>query len=170
MTTTTFLQIDLQSIFFEAKNRGQKIDFEKIWESFNSRETEFLTKAIIYTVEGEVFYNTKFNAKLISIGYEVKLKSPLKNINDTNHSINITLDCLENIDIFDKWILMTNNGNFSDLCKYLKNKDKKTEIWCFKKCFNSSMEMYTDKANFLDNHDFFYKKPQIDVFGFNWGP
>jgi uncharacterized LabA/DUF88 family protein len=169
MTTTTFLQIDLQTLFFEAKNRVQKIDFEKIWESFNSRETEFLTKAVIYTVEGEAFYNAKFNAKLISTGYDVKLKSPLYR-GDTNHCINITLDCIEKIDIFDKWILMTSDGNFSDLCKYLKNKNKKTEIWCFKKCFNSSMEMYTDKVYFLDNNEFFYKKPQIDVFGFNWGP
>ena len=169
MTTTTFLQIDLQTLFYEAKNKGQKIDFEKIWDHFNSRETEFLTKSIIYTVKSDDFNNSKFEAKLLSLGYELKSKPPLKSIRDTNHSIGITIDCIERINTFDKWILIANNGNFSDLCKYLKEKDKKTEIWSYKDCFDSSLEMYADKAYFIDNSMFYYKKPQIRVFGFNWG-
>ena len=47
MTGSTFIQVDLQNLFFAARNHGQKIDFEKIWEHFNSRDNEFLNEALV---------------------------------------------------------------------------------------------------------------------------
>lgn len=170
----TFLQIDLQNLFFEAKRLGEKIDFEKVYQYFNSRGSEFLNNAIIYIIQSDEFDSSKFEVKLRNIGYQIKAKSVQKVFRDNrtiykmgNHDVGITIDCLDALNTFDKWILMSGDGDFVDLCKYLKNKDKKIEIWSFKNCYNSNLEQYADKIYFIDEQ-FFYKRPKVAVFGFNW--
>lgn len=178
---STFLQINLQHLFFEAKNRGEKIDFEKVWEYFNSRETEFIMGASIYVFRGDEFDSSKFESKLTSIGYNViakknertlirRSKSHYKPIyKDSNFCIEITIDCLEKRNTFDKWILMSGEEDFTALCKHLKQKNRQIEVWSFKECYNSSIESYADKIYFIDEK-FFYKKPIVKVFGLNWDP
>ena len=182
---TTYLQIDLQNIFLEALEKGEKIDFEKIWDYFNSREPEFMIGASIYTLRGEDFDTTRFESKLTSIGYTIKAKKNERilihqNINskqahnkpvykDSNHHVEITIDCLDKINTYDKWILMSGEGVFTDLCKYLRQKNKQVEIWSFRERYNSSLEAYADKIYFIDNQ-FYYKKPKVKVFGPNWRP
>jgi len=176
MDISTFLQIDLQNLFFEAKNKGQRIDFEKIWSYFNSRETEFLTEALVYMIRGDDFDSSKFESKLLSIGYKIKIKNALKIFKDgksiyrqTNHDVGITVDCMDKINSFSKWILMSGDGDFVELAKYLRQHGKKVEIWSFKECYNSALESYADRIHFIDE-DFFYKKPKVSVFGFTFGP
>lgn len=173
---TTFLQIDLQNLFFEAKTKGEKIDFEKVWEYFNSRETEFLIGGFIYLIRGPDFDSSKFESKLISIGYTIVAKKIVKFMRrnrpvyrQSNHDVGITVDSIDKMNNYDKLILMSGDGDFTDLCKYLKSKKKQIEIWSFKECYNSSLEIYADRVYFIDEQ-FFYKKPKVKVFGFNWGP
>jgi len=172
--TPTFLQIDLQSIFEESRNLGQKIDFEKIWINFSGRESEFLTGAVVYLTRSEYFDSSKFESKLIRIGYNIRSKTLTesshkgkKTLYLTSQAINITIDCLEKMWTFDKWILMSNDADFSDLCAHLKQKNKKIEIWSFKDTLHPSLEYYADSIKFIDKA-LFYEKPHINVFGFNW--
>lgn len=174
-TVGTFMQIDLQNLFYAASNRDERIDLEKIWIHFHGRETEFLTDAIVYTIRSKNFDSSKFEAKLQSIGYNLRIRNTVKITRNqrpiykqSNHDVNITIDCMDRINTFDKWILMSGDGDFADLCAHLKKKNKKIEIWSFKECHNSALEQYADKLYFIED-EFFYKKPRIDVFGFNWG-
>jgi len=169
--TLTLLQIDLQNLFYVA--RGQKIDYEKIWEYFNSRETEFLTKAFVYLIRSNDFDSSKFEDKLVKIGYSIREKNAVKTYRgnktfyrQADHSVNIAIEALERIDTYQKLILMSNNGCLADLCKYMRSKGKKIEIWNFKDSFNPQLEQYADKLYFFDE-TFFFKKPKISVFGFN---
>lgn len=171
-STATFLQVDLQNLFLTVSH-GQKLDFEKIWEHFNSRETEFLTGAVVYTVRSPDFDSSRFETKLKSVGFELSLKNiqksnrkPKPTAISMNHEVCITVDCLAKIDRFDKLILMTNSGNFSDLCKYLRTIGKKVEIWSFKESYDSVLELNADKMNFLDDQ-FCLKRSNISVFGMN---
>ena len=171
----TFLQVDLQNLFFEARKKGHKIDFEKIWQHFNSRETEFLTEAYIYLIRGQDFDSTKFESKLKAVGYTVKGRTITKVMRHnrlvfrkTNHDVSITIDSIDKINNYDKLILMSGDGDFIDLCKYLKSKKKIVEIWSFKECYNTSLEAYADKINYIDK-TLFYEKPVVKVFGFGWG-
>jgi uncharacterized LabA/DUF88 family protein len=173
---STFLQIDLQNLFFEAKNKGQRIDFEKIWSYFNGRETEFLTDALVYMIRGEDFDSSKFETKLLSVGYKLRIKNSLKLFREgrtiyrqTNHDVGITIDAVDKINSYSKWILMSGDGDFAELAKYLRQHGKKIEIWSFKECYNSAFEPYADRIHFIDE-DFFYKKPRVSVFGFTFGP
>jgi len=173
---STYLQIDLQNLFYEARNKGHKIDFEKIWKFFNDRETETLTSATVYMIRGDAFNSTKFEAKLQTVGYDIVAKTMTKYVKkgrtsyrNSNHDVSITVDCMEKIDTFNKWILMSGDGDFIDLCRHLKKKKKKIEIWSFQECYNEALEAYADKVHFIDEQ-FFYKKPKVTVFGFNWRP
>lgn len=188
----TFMQVDLQNLFYGARSYEQKleninrdkrsgqapvkvkIDFEKIWIYFNDRNSEFLTDAIVYLIKGEEFDSNKFETKIKSIGYKTKSKTLMKIVKNkdvffqqTNNTVGITVDCVSRINTFDKWILMSGNGDFVDLCKYLHQKKKKIEIWSFKECFSSTLEPYADKVHFISK-DFLYKSPIVSVFGFNW--
>jgi uncharacterized LabA/DUF88 family protein len=169
--TATFLQIDLQNLFLSS---NLKLDFEKIWSHFQNRDAEFLTEAVIYTARSNEFDSSRFETKLKSIGFEVKVKNiskptrRSKSVPIPSHNILMTVDCLERLDRFNKWIIMTNNGDFSDLCNYVRHQRKKIEIWSVRDCYNPILETYADKMNFF-NEDFFLKKPNISVFGINWG-
>jgi len=170
---STFIQIDLQNLFFEARNQGQKIDFEKIWAYFSDRETEFLTDAIVYMIQSEDFDSSKFEQKLRTTGYSLRIKKAVKLFKggryvyrQTNHDVAIAVDCMDRLNSFNKWILMSGDGDFADLCHYLKQKGKTIEVWSFKECYNSTLEQYVDKLHFIDN-SFFYKKPRVTVFGFH---
>lgn len=170
----TFLQIDLQSLFGPLNRK--KMDFDKIWDHFNSRETEFLTGNLIYTIKNLDFDSTRFEQKLKSIGFDLKIKTLPRNagryrgenLTPVNHNLTITIDCLSRMDRFDKVILMTNNGVFGDLCKHLKDNGKKIELWSFSDNYDPSLELYADKLHFIDD-SFCLQKPSISVFGANWG-
>ena len=189
----TFMQVDLQNLFYGARSCEKKIeedirtrkiqgsgpvkikiDFEKIWTYFNDRNAEFLTDAIVYLIKGEDFDSNKFETKIKSLGYKTKSKTLVKVVKkgetffqQTNNTVAITVDCMSKINTFDKWILMSGNGDFADLCRYLRQKRKKIEIWSFKECFSSTLEPYADKIHFISD-DFLYKSPNVSVFGFNW--
>lgn len=174
-SSATFLQIDLQSLFGPGRNK--KMDFDKIWDHFNSRETEFLTGAIIYSIKSHDFDSSRFETKLRSIGYDLKVKNlPRTNkrryyeasVPTVTQVIPLTIDCISRLDRFDKWILISNNGEFSDLCKYLKEIGKKIELWSFRENYDPALEPYADRRHFIED-DFCMQRPSISVFGANWG-
>jgi uncharacterized LabA/DUF88 family protein len=173
----TLLQIDLQNLSYIAKARGQKIDIEKIWDHFNGRESEVLMDALVYLIRGEDFDNSKFEAKIDQLGYKIRAKQAIKSYKggksfyrNTNHDVMVVIDCLDRLDSFNKLILMSGNGDFADLCKYVRQKGKKVEIWSFKESYNPVLEPHADKIHFIDDEDFLYKRPSVSVFGFNWEP
>lgn len=185
MVKRTFLQIDLQNLFYEARKRDEKIDFEKIWNSINSREGEFLTEAIVYLIRSQDFESDKFETKLQKWGYKIQAKNTYRVFMDTcptckaeidksrpffrqtNLDVEIAVDCVNRINNYDKWILMSGDGDFAYPCRYLKQQGKTVEIWSFKECYNSSLD--PDKVTFI-SEDFYYKKPKVSVFGFKRGP
>jgi len=173
--SASFMQIDLQNLFYAARNKGQRIDFEKIWAHFHQRETEVLTDAKIYMIRGPEFDSSKFEKKLQSVGYNLCIKNAVRVSRagrrpfyiQANHDVQIAVDCMDKIQIFDKWILMSGDGDFAALCKYLKERNKKIEIWGFKECHNVALEPYADRVHFIED-EFFFKKPSITVFGPTW--
>ena len=176
-SVTTFLQIDLQSLF-GTSNRNKKLDFEKIHEHFNSRETEYLTGACVYSIKSPDFDSSRFEAKIRVIGYDLKVKNlprsqrVFKSMNlspTVSHVLSIAIDCISRMDRFEKLILMSNNtSGFYDLCKYLKDCGKKVELWSFQENYDPILEPIVDR-HFIDD-DFCLQKTNISVFGANDGP
>jgi uncharacterized LabA/DUF88 family protein len=162
-----FVQIDLQSIFYGA--RGQRLDFEKVWEHLHDRE-ETLVEAKVYMIRRADFDSSKFELKLKRWGYQVVVRndnSPraYRYASPSNH-VAITVDCIEKLDSFDKWVFFSGNGDYAPLCKYIKSRGKIVEIWGFQEVHSSDLDPFVDHTHFIDESMFFHK-PEVDVFGFN---
>jgi len=172
-TTSTLLQIDLQNIFYAARNKGKRIDFEKVWNYFNSREAEFLTSALVYMIRSPAFDSKGFENKLKTLGYGLKIRTAVKTgpkgketYIRSDQDMPIVIDCLNKINSFDKLILMSGDGDFSFLCEDLRNKNKQVEIWSFKESFNPILQTCADKIYFIEE-SFFFKPPRVKEFGIN---
>jgi uncharacterized LabA/DUF88 family protein len=173
---STLMQIDLQYLFHGARNiGGAKIDFDKIMEHIVDRDTENLTKAIVYLIRNEKLFDSRFfENRLKGTGYTIKAKNAIKSVRDdkvvymASQEVPLTIDCIDLLHTFDKLILMSGNGAFTDLCKYLQKKGKKVELWCFEKDHNRELCRQADKCHFISGK-FFLRSPNVQIFGFNMG-
>jgi uncharacterized LabA/DUF88 family protein len=61
-----------------------------------------------------------------------------------------------NLEKFDKWVLMSGDGDFIELCKYLKTHNKFIEIWSIPGSgFNKKFCDYADQITFMNDQFFF---------------
>jgi uncharacterized LabA/DUF88 family protein len=161
----TFIQIDVQNLFFSAKDMNKRIDFLKIKEHFDKSGDEIigLNAYIIRTPDAK---SNRFESLLKSLNYELIIKQAQIGYSNegqriykgTDQDLAICIDCMKNIDKYDKWVLMSGDGDFIDLCKYLKKSGKIIEIWSIPGVsFNKKFCDYVDMIHFM-NEDFFYDK------------
>lgn len=162
-----FVQIDVQNLFFAAKDIGKRIDFVKIRDTIYSAGDNVigLNAYIIRTPDARY---DKFEGLLKALKYNLIIKTASISQNQegeriykgTDHDMAICIDCMRNIDNFDKWVLMSGDGDFIDLCKYLKRHKKLIEVWSLPgKSFNKRFCDYADSIIFLSDK-FFYDKPE----------
>jgi uncharacterized LabA/DUF88 family protein len=155
---TTYIQIDLQNLFFSAKDIDKRVDFFEIMEHLKNKEENILN-AVAYIIRSPNFNSEKFEHLLKTLGYTLNIKSaqisskrdgsPL--YRGTNQGMSICIDCMENLDKFDKWILMSGDGEFIELCKKIKSKGKFVEVWAIPgKSFNKNFSNHADTVNFLE--------------------
>lgn len=188
---TTLLQIDLQNLFYEAQKRRCRLDLEKIFQYFQSREAELVTESIIYIVKNtspkrtfgfDDFDSSKFENKLKSIGYTVKVKNAVRVelrgvsgesksfFRQEDHNVLITVDCMERLPTFKKWILLSSDGSFADLCKSLRQKGKQVEVWSFFGTKSADLFVpYVDHLYYI-KENFLYKHIDTSTFGLDGFP
>jgi uncharacterized LabA/DUF88 family protein len=168
----TYIQIDVQNLFFSARDINKRIDFKKIQEHFVDSGDNIvgLNAYIIRTPDAK---SDKFEALLKSFNYGLNIKQAQisrgtdgqRIYKGTDQDMAICIDCLTNIDKFDKWVLMSGDGDFIDLCKHLKKFDKFIEVWSIPgTSFNRSFCDYADQIVFM-NDKFFFDKDEIRLDG-----
>lgn len=164
----TFIQIDVQNLFFSARDINRRIDFKKVKEHFIATGHELigLTAYIIRTPDAK---SDKFESLLKSLDYNLNIKQAIisrgsegqRIYKGTDQDMSICIDCLMNIDHFDKWVLMSGDGDFIDLCKHLKKLDKFIEVWSLPGVsFNKNFCDYADQIVFM-NEKFFFDKDEF---------
>lgn len=168
-----FIQLDVQNLFFSAKDLNRLIDFKKIKAYFEESGDDIVSLSA-YTVKTPEINSEKFENLLRKLNYDLKAKRAIvtynqdgsKNYFDTDQDMAICVDCMDSINKFDKWVLMSGDGDFIDLIKHLKSKGKKVEVWTVPgKSFNKRLCDHVDAVKFL-SEDFFYdkvKKEERDV-------
>lgn len=163
-----YIQIDVQNLFFSAKDINKRIDFRRIHDHFYNSKDEVtgLTAYIIRTPDAN---SNKFEGLLRSLDYSLNIKQAIitraadgtRIYKGTDQDMAICIDCMKSIDTFDKWVLMSGDGDFIDLCKYLKQKGKVIEVWSIPgMSFNKSFCDYVDTIVFL-NDKFYYDKDEV---------
>jgi uncharacterized LabA/DUF88 family protein len=165
----TLIQLDVQNLFLSAKNIGKRIDFNKIKEHFYSRKDETIVDMVAYTARSNEpsSKGQNFEKLLKSLGYTLSPKIATvvtrpdgkKFYKGTDQDMSICVDCMKRIDEFDKWVLMSGDGDFIDLCDHLKNHKKVVEIWSLPGLsFNKKLCDYADSIHFLNENFFYYDK------------
>jgi uncharacterized LabA/DUF88 family protein len=157
-----FIQLDVQNLFFAAKDIGKRIDFKKIKDHFDATGDEIVA-ITAYIVRTPEVNSEKFENLLKMLGYELNIKHAIitydqggsKHYKGTDQDIAICIDCMDSIKKFDKWVLMSGDGDFIDLCNRLRGDNKNVEVWTMPgKSFNKRICDHVDSIKFL-SEDFF---------------
>ncbi len=127
------LFVDSQNLYYSAKmGYAAKVNYEKLLNLITGNRR--LIKAYAYIVqppEGDV---KPFATSLERIGYIVKTKGVRTRADGSakaNWDMGIALDILGMIDRVDTIILASGDGDFVPLVDFIKNKNKRVEIFSF---------------------------------------
>ena len=157
------VQIDLQNLFLTSK---QKLDLEKLNDILTNSTDQVIVDKIVYMLRNNKLDSEKFEKKLLNLGYTVKVKDTRNNpINSMNHDIGITVDSIKRMDSFDKLILMSGDGDFVDLVKYLQDNLKQVDLWCFEQSLSRNLKPLVNKIHYITK-EMIYVPPKVKACGF----
>jgi len=133
----TAVFIDSANIYFSQKSLGWKIDFKKLLTYLN-KETDLFRAGFYGAINPDNAKEKKFHDFLEIIGYVVKHKE-IKFVKDEkdgergghhkgNVDVDITIDVVHLRDSYDTCVLMSGDGDFESLFKYLKSFGKRCVV------------------------------------------
>ncbi len=134
--------LDVQNLYYSARDTfNRKVDAEKILNIV--LRDRILVRAIAYIVNLYSVDQKSFINILKRIGYQVKIKEPriFKRIDEEGNLINITkgdwdmgiaMDAISMAERIDVAILLSGDGDFVDLVRYLQMRGVKVEVAAFR--------------------------------------
>ena len=156
LTGKTAVFIDASNIFFSQKTLGWRIDFKKLITYF--RNNSDLYRITFYgSINPDNERERKFHDFLQIIGYTVKHKK-IKFIRDAadekhgghhkgNIDVDLTIDAVDLKDKYDSFVVLSGDGDFESLLKYLKAHKKRCLVMSTKG--HVSIELIR-QAKFID--------------------
>lgn len=126
--------VDVQNMFYSAKNihRGAKLNFFKLMEkAVRGRQ---LIRAICYVIENPEIDQSSFLEMLKSKGYEVKKKALRVRADGSakgDWDMGIAIDAISLAGKLDIVVLVSGDGDFSDLVYHLKSRGVLVEALSF---------------------------------------
>ncbi len=160
----TAIFIDASNIYFSQKTLGWRVDFKKLLEYF--KQNSNLYRIAFYgALNPDNERERRFHDFLEIIGYTVKHKK-IKFIKDTsdqehgghhkgNIDVDFTIDAVHFRDEYDSLVLLSGDGDFESLLKYLKAYKKRCIVMSTKG--HVSIELIRQAA-FVD-----FKKLKNDI-------
>jgi uncharacterized LabA/DUF88 family protein len=146
--------IDTNNLYHCAKNLfGRKINFGNFLKEVLQKRK--LVRAIAYVVTTKSKEEKSFLEALEKIGIETKRKELLEypgGIKKANWDVGIAVDAIKIAPYVDVIILGSGDGDFVDLCEYLKNHGKKVEVVSFSNTTSSKLKQVAD--SFIDMERF----------------
>src|SRR5688572_17617346 len=125
--------VDVQNMFYSAKHlKGAKLNFAKLMEkAVRGRQ---LIRAICYVIENPDIDQTNFIDMLAKNGYEIKSK-PLRTRSDGTSKgdwdMGMAVDAIRLADKLDIVVLVSGDGDFTDLVHHLKGRGVLVEAISF---------------------------------------
>lgn len=144
--------VDVQNMYYSAKNLfGRKVSFGKILEFAVARRK--LIRAIAYVIKADVKEETNFFEALENLGYEVKAKDLqvfFGGAKKGDWDVGIAMDALRIAPKVDAVVLVSGDGDFTDLLKHLKALGCRAEVMSFKKTASNKLIEEADSFIELD--------------------
>lgn len=139
--------IDVQNMYHSAKNLyGQKVNFAEVLKTAMAGRK--LIRTVAYTIKTETEEERGFFEALRRMGIEVKMKDLQVfpgGLKKGDWDVGIAVDAIKFSNFVDAIVLVTGDGDFIPLVKYLKNASPvRVEIVAFGKSCSSQLKHSVD--------------------------
>lgn len=142
--------IDVQNMYYSAKNLyNQKVNFRTILnEAVSNRK---LIRAIAYVIKADVKEEKNFFDALEKIGFEVRakdLQTFYGGAKKGDWDVGIAMDAMRMASKLDSVVIVSGDGDFTDLLHHLKALGCRAEVMAFRK--TASSKIIAEADNFID--------------------
>ena len=152
--------IDVQNMYYSAKHQyKQKVNFKTILRDAVSNRQ--LIRAIAYVVSADVKDEQNFYDALQDMGFEVKskdLQTFYGGEKKGDWDVGIAMDVMRLAQKLDTVVLVSGDGDFSDLLEHAKSLGCRTEVMAFEKTLSYKLKDVADQVVFLDNKKYLLGK------------
>lgn len=134
--------VDVQNMFYSAKHlhNGAKLNFFKLMEkAVRGRQ---LIRAMCYVIENPEIDQTNFIEMLRSKGYEIRkkeLRTRADGSSKGDWDMGIAIDAVSLAEKLDIVVLVSGDGDFSDLVYHLKSRGVLVEVISFRPTTNEDL-------------------------------
>jgi len=144
--------VDVQNMYYSAKNLyGAKVDFGRVLISGVAGRK--LVRAFAYVIKADVGAEKDFFGALQKIGYEVKEKDLqvfLGGAKKGDWDVGICMDAVRMVPKIDVMILVSGDGDYTDLLEYARSQGVRTEVIAFGKTGSSRLFAEADFITDMD--------------------
>jgi len=142
--------VDVQNMYYSSKNLyNMKVNFEEILKTaVRGRQ---LVRAFAYVVKADMKHEDSFFDKLDVIGYEVRTKELqvfYGGAKKGDWDVGIAMDTIKLAPKVDVIVLVSGDGDFTDLCEHLQAMGCRVEVMAFGRSASSKLinqaDMFTD--------------------------
>lgn len=159
--------VDVQNMYYSAKNLyGAKVDFKKVL--LTAIAGRKLIRAFTYVIKADVGSEKDFFDALSNIGYEVREKDLqifLGGSKKGDWDVGLCMDVVRMLPKIDTVVLVSGDGDYSDLLEYSRSQGVRTEVIAFGKTASSKLlersEYFLDMGEYPDR--FLIGKGKFDL-------
>ncbi len=140
--------VDVQNMYYSAKNLyGAKVDFSKVLsQAIGPRK---LVRAFTYVIKADVGAERDFFDALHKIGYEVREKELQVFYGGSKKGdwdVGLCMDAVRLIPKIDAMVLVSGDGDYTDLLEYARSQGVRTEVIAFSKTGSSRLFSIADSV------------------------
>lgn len=138
--------VDVQNMYYSARALyEQRVDFGEILkEAIGDRE---IIRAVAYVIQADKEEEQTFFDALQERGFELRTKE-LLNFHGGNSKgdwdIGIAMDIVSMVDKLDVIVLVSGDGDFSELLRYVKSRGARAEVMAFGSSASSQLRLEAD--------------------------
>ncbi len=144
--------VDVQNMYYSAKNLYQsKVDFGKILQTGVAGRK--LVRAFAYVIKADVGAEKEFFGALEKIGFEVRtkeLQTFYGGAKKGDWDVGLCMDVVRLIPKIDVMILVSGDGDYTDLLEYSRSQGVKSEIIAFGKTMSNKLNTAGDLITDMD--------------------
>ncbi len=153
--------MDVQNMYYSAKNLyTSKVDFGKVLNA--AVQDRRLVRAFAYVIKADVGAEKEFFGALTKIGFEVREKELqifFGGAKKGDWDVGLCMDVVRLIPKIDVVVLVSGDGDYTDLLEYARSQGVKTEVIAFGKTGSSKL---FDTADLTIDMD---KSPEVFLIG-----
>lgn len=144
--------VDVQNMYYSAKNLYQaKVDFGRVLKDGVAGRK--LIRAFAYVISADVGKEKEFYEALSKQGYEVKVKDLqvfYGGAKKGDWDIGICMDVVRMISKIDVMVLVSGDGDYSDLLEYARSQGVRAEVIAFGKTASHKLIDEADEITDMD--------------------